>query len=309
MFDSLRTLEDVQRLIDNGFRESETLDYKEADVVLGDGHHKDIVKDVSAFANSQGGLIIYGVACGDKSDKTRPTHLAPIAPRNIEIIQQVIAQNIARPIRGIRYQTIPESGTPQLLLLDVPASPDAPHQNLKDHRYYRRNGTVSQSMPHDLVALYFGRRLGPRLTMSYELTRISPATSSKWSAFYELQVQALNDGARVARHLLLQLWVPVADWFQFGGAEPHTVLTISASGDGVRTISLANDRSVLHPTLAVTFSLKFACRRDIIAKSTPFITLLAYAEDMEPVKHQLAFRYDAAEKLEVVLSDYSRKSI
>ena len=59
LFDSLATLDDVQALIDSGMRESEVLEYKTATAVFSDNDKREIAKDVSAMANSLGGIIIY----------------------------------------------------------------------------------------------------------------------------------------------------------------------------------------------------------------------------------------------------------
>ena len=52
----------VQQYIDDGIEESLNLDYKAAGALAKtDGKKKEITKDVSAMANSDGGIIIYGV--------------------------------------------------------------------------------------------------------------------------------------------------------------------------------------------------------------------------------------------------------
>jgi len=54
------------------------------------------------------------------------------------------------------------------MVVDIEGSEDPPHQNLADWRYYRRSGTESLPMEHDLVALLFGRRLGPILSVEFQ---------------------------------------------------------------------------------------------------------------------------------------------
>ncbi len=53
----------LDRMIADGVEENLGLDYKRADS-LGktDGKRAEITKDVSSFANSSGGVVIYGVA-------------------------------------------------------------------------------------------------------------------------------------------------------------------------------------------------------------------------------------------------------
>jgi predicted HTH transcriptional regulator len=58
----LTTRDDLQRLIDDEIQESLTLDYKASPALAKDSKSRDeLCKDVSAFANSAGGQIIYGI--------------------------------------------------------------------------------------------------------------------------------------------------------------------------------------------------------------------------------------------------------
>ena len=53
----------LQRHIDDGIEESLNLDYKDArSIAKSDSKKREITKDVSAMANSDGGIIIYGIA-------------------------------------------------------------------------------------------------------------------------------------------------------------------------------------------------------------------------------------------------------
>src|SRR5262249_14876653 len=85
---------ELQRLIDDGAEENLTLDYKAADALgTTDGKKKEITKDVSAMANSAGGVIIYGIKEHDEEDKKHlPEMLTPIDRTQFskEWLEQVI---------------------------------------------------------------------------------------------------------------------------------------------------------------------------------------------------------------------------
>ncbi len=57
------TIDDIQALIDNHAEEGVHLELKRADA-LSEKHADKITKAFSAFANSDGGLVIYGIAEG-----------------------------------------------------------------------------------------------------------------------------------------------------------------------------------------------------------------------------------------------------
>lgn len=109
LFDEINSLNDLDELIASGQRESETLEYKDASTRLGGDSLNEVAKDVSAFANSLGGVIVYGVRT-DKDQPGLPAGRVPIDPKNIGIIQRSIATGIRHPVEGIRYKELPTSG-------------------------------------------------------------------------------------------------------------------------------------------------------------------------------------------------------
>src|SRR2546421_204639 len=89
---------DILDLIKNQVQESLTLEYKECGALeKTDRKKNDISKDVSAFANSAGGVLIYGV----KDNKHVPTGIDDgVDPIDIskDWLEQVINSRIQRRI-------------------------------------------------------------------------------------------------------------------------------------------------------------------------------------------------------------------
>src|SRR5215216_7085656 len=100
------TEQDLLDLITNQIQESIVLDYKEsAALEKTDGKKNELSKDVSAFANSAGGTIIYGVA----EQAYLPTQIdGGYDPTYItrEWIEQVINSTIQPRIEGIKIHSI-----------------------------------------------------------------------------------------------------------------------------------------------------------------------------------------------------------
>lgn len=132
--------QDIQELIQSSAQESLTREYKRCDALQKtEGKKKEISKDISAFANSAGGEIIYGV----EEDKHVPTALdVGFDPHDIskEWLEQVINSTIQRRIDGIRIKEIAltraKSGK-VIYAVSIPQSQSAPHM-AADHRYYKR---------------------------------------------------------------------------------------------------------------------------------------------------------------------------
>jgi len=122
LFNKLNSTEDIEKFIqataadpEKQARENSNIEYKEA-------HQKftntnEIGKDVSAFANSEGGLIFYGVKC-DPSDPTKPQTIMGLEPKNIETFDRVVNSHIHYPIQGIQKKLVPND-SPKVMLVYV----------------------------------------------------------------------------------------------------------------------------------------------------------------------------------------------
>lgn len=135
------TEDDILSLIKNKVRESTTLEYKACDALAKpEGKKKEISKDVSAFANSAGGAIVYGVT---ENAAHEPEYIdVGYDPSDIsgEWLEQVINSNIERRISGVIINTIalPKTHPGKVLyVVYIPESNLAPHM-AADDRFYKR---------------------------------------------------------------------------------------------------------------------------------------------------------------------------
>jgi hypothetical protein len=141
----LETKADLERLVHDKIQESLTLEYKDSRALEKQDRQRDeLCKDVSAFANSAGGQIVYGIKELDRE----PKGLDSGAPNNQitrEWIEQVIDSNVQPRIDGLVITPIPFDDSNTGYVLTIPqAVVRAPHQ-APDHKYYKRQNF--QSMP------------------------------------------------------------------------------------------------------------------------------------------------------------------
>lgn len=130
----LQSLEDIEGLIKNQIEESLTLEYKEE---MGN-KSSDIAQDISAFANTSGGIIIYGIK-EDKEDGRKPISINWLEGINTkERLENIILSNIEPRLRDVIINPIskPENSFQAIFVVNIPESPDSPH--MANHRYYRR---------------------------------------------------------------------------------------------------------------------------------------------------------------------------
>ncbi len=132
------TLAEVQAFVTARESESLHLEFK-ASTALVKGKVDEISKDISAFANSDGGLIIYGIVendhCADRIDEG----LSNSKFNYKEWIENKLLSNVAPRLQGIRITEIAIGEDKFIYAVSVPASDRGPHQDRHTHRYYKRH--------------------------------------------------------------------------------------------------------------------------------------------------------------------------
>jgi hypothetical protein len=184
-------------LIRNKVEENISLDYKQCNALSKvDKSKNEISKDVSAFANSIGGTIIYGI----KEDGHVPVEIDDgFDPREItkEWIELVIDSKISPRIEGIEIMPIETKETKPgryVYVVNIPQSTKAPHQ-ASDKKYYKRYNFRSAPMED-----YEIRDVANRRTILRPL--ISVDTFIKHSRLVYLSIK--NIGSEIAINVKLK---------------------------------------------------------------------------------------------------------
>ncbi len=134
----------TDRMIDDavtqGVEENDALDWKTKLPSEKDFRDSDIVKDIAAFANAGGGIIVFGVS--DKNKAADERHDAGDLTENYErTIRQVCMAAITPPLFGVQAIAIPTATTSRAVALIIPASPDGPHLVYKNDYFGAPNRT------------------------------------------------------------------------------------------------------------------------------------------------------------------------
>ncbi|MHB8181315.1 MAG: AlbA family DNA-binding domain-containing protein [Acidithiobacillus ferrivorans] len=195
----------LKTLIQNQIRESLTLEYKEAGALWkSDGKKREISKDVSSFANSAGGVIIYGI----KEDDHLPVSIDGIDPSQIsrEWLDQVISSNIRRKIDGLRINQVMLSDQKVTYVVVIPQSGRAPHM-ANDNRYYKRSNCRSVPMEEYEVRDVANRASGPHLVINMwlESEKISFKENEILSQPFQIRANVSNNNVDVAEHAIFHI--------------------------------------------------------------------------------------------------------
>ena len=130
----------LESLIENRIEENIHLDYKEQV-----GNNAEIAKDLSSFANSDGGNIIYGM----REVNNKPTEILPVNQPNLREKFDQIARNGIDPSLDVRIFPIDvniEGNEGQVFLIYIPRKYPILHQAIKRGKYYKRTEFTSSPM-------------------------------------------------------------------------------------------------------------------------------------------------------------------
>jgi hypothetical protein len=149
---------DIESLIINNTEESINLEFKSSGALNSEPKFKkEIAKDISAFANSDGGIIIYGI---DEVDhKANSLSFIDGSVITKEWIEQVIISNIQRKIPDLHIFPIRWDNRmgKTIYLIKIPKSLNAPHMTT-DRRYFKRYNFESVYMEeYEVRQLYLAK--------------------------------------------------------------------------------------------------------------------------------------------------------
>jgi hypothetical protein len=164
----------LQDYVSRGQEENLQLDFKtlsEPNMQSGDDK-RNLAQMLSAFANSSGGLIVWGVDARPNNNGVDCASRLQEIPRVALLLTRLneldgVAVNPI--VGGVRHRIIPtdpgsESGFAVTL---VPESEAGPHMaKMGEDRYYKRSGHKRYRMEHFDIADMFGRRARPMLELT-----------------------------------------------------------------------------------------------------------------------------------------------
>ena len=269
-------------LIANQVEENINLDYKGADSLQKtDGKKKEISKDISAFANSDGGTIIYGIReFDDAARRHLPEKLDPVDRTNIskEWLEQVINSNIQPRVSGILITSIQLSSSANHVanIVTVPKSNTA-HQ-ASDKRYYKRYNFESVAMEDYEVKDIINRQSNPVLNLV-----LTPVTTSFIGTVIDvitMPIVIMNSSIKMAKDVKLTLQIYEPD-------NCHVTLfnnlnDLSDLNPGKRIFGSTQDATIYKGLNIQVGTISFRLLNN--ATKLSFVSNI-YADNMEPMAH------------------------
>jgi hypothetical protein len=159
----------LNQLIANGVEENAELEYKSAAALQReDKKITEATKDVSAFANSNGGILIYGIS-EDRTNRHLPGNIDPVDRKAItkEWLEQILNARIRPRIHGIKIHVVTIADDKVVYILEIPKGETAHQAN--DKIYYRRHNFSVESMFDSEIRDVMARQKAPQIKIHFDV--------------------------------------------------------------------------------------------------------------------------------------------
>ena len=258
----------LEQVRQEGWAETLSLDFKQAGNERGEltrDDRRNLAEALSGFANSDGGIIVWGVDCRKDEDSVDvASELRPIAniKRFISDLENATPQLAAPGVIGVEHRALlkrDDFGAGYAVTY-IPKGTGLPHMAIaKDqHRYYYRSGASFLKMEAFMLADRFGRRPQPKLSLSlYSQNGGELRSADTWTRQYKFLAGVKNVGPSVALYPALRLMPKWPLHFSEFGLDGNGRLGLPRRPSGTNTawqFFVGGMNDVVHPgvTLEVT---------------------------------------------------------
>lgn len=208
------------------------------------GDKADFGKALSGFANTSGGVLIFGLKANKREDIDQIVGLSPIANiRQFEArLRELESRIVERVVPKVEYLRLETDANAGILAVFVPESDHLPHRSLINHKFYMRGGGTFYSLDLSIIEDLFYRRRLPVLELFAKPTSQS-----------QLVVYLRNLGPATAKFPYVAFQIPPG--FSLSGYEldGNTTLTSCLQVNGYKdlegqvVLSRQGAAQVVHP--------------------------------------------------------------
>jgi hypothetical protein len=295
------TLHDLEEYFSVPREETALLEFKSGEIKI-----NSVFKEICAFLNTEGGLIIIGSPKEEKIQKkgTRVKRickgaLVPSGFRDKEWITGLIAANIVPSPKEIDIHEI-NSDSGNYFIIEVPQSKNPPHQFLTDGRYYIRIEQEAKPAPHGIVEALFYKKQKAQIKVEYDILRPSNGAET----FNDISVKIINTSQFPTDQVSFLIQLYNIEEIQSNGAPIEASIRKSENSielEGVRKDVIVDDRSL---------SIQFK----VMNRLQPFfISILAWNKDagmfrnyglFDPANFQFIETYKSGDLEEKSVNDF-----
>lgn len=209
----IKSLRDVERLVEGQIPESGTLEYKSVLALTTKTERGEMLKDLSGMANGGGGTLVFGIQEADGI----PTKIVPLGDRGIVGRLEDVVRSGIRPPLAMTHRLV-EHDEGFILVVEVFSSELGPYMVDAYGRqgYYIRQGSrtapMTEQQIRDAYALaHRGRERRQQVWEEHDLPLRPPEREYPWMTVSALPREPLTDVLDLSR-TLPEKFAPPAHW-------------------------------------------------------------------------------------------------
>lgn len=296
-FDNIN-LDHIKGFIDelqeeNLFLEFKTVNFPEK---TGDQDHdrKNLSKCISGFANSDGGIVVWGVKAKENKNKQDvATELKPIKEltKFLNWLNRQEGQVTTPGVKGIIHKKILDGEDEGFVKTYIPPSENAPHMAIaSDKRYFKRNGDSFYPCEHYDIRDMFNRIHNGSIDIKVDFFEKNERFSNTWEYSFLLKLTNISSGLAKSPFIKIEVNHP---------------FTINEFGiDGNRGIGIFGKKDIRGPKLDGLYvgkatdvifpgieypidKISLMQRKELIDLPLLYIKYIIVAEHMDKLEKQL----------------------
>ena len=207
-------IDEIERFVNDGQEENLNIEFKTVNHPNYNDKNKDydkknISKSLSGFANSDGGIIVWGIeAKENKKKQDIAFQKKPISEltKFLNILNRLEGQSVTPVIIGVKHKKIEISNDYGYIITYVPASDLAPHMaNYADKHYYKRSGDSFYTCEHYDIKDMFQRKRSTSLDIKLITKQIHKIHNGKTRI--ELIIVLTNTGKIYSKAPLIKIQI------------------------------------------------------------------------------------------------------
>ena len=221
----LNTKDDLLKLIENGTEESTVIEYKRSFAMKNLKWKEELAKDVSAMANSNGGIIVFGIKekdCGNGHSIPEALSPIPTSEMSKDRLSQLLYSNIQPIIENLEITFIPNTDEDGFFVVHIPQSSTA-HQNRLTHIYYKRRNATVEAMEDYEIRDVMNRNKTPIIDLEFQIIKtVVNVTEKKYAMMpycgikeeksqrveFLLKFKPINNGHIFAKYINYFVYIP-----------------------------------------------------------------------------------------------------
>ncbi|SMF40556.1 AlbA family DNA-binding domain-containing protein [Pseudobacteriovorax antillogorgiicola] len=276
----------LNRWVAEGVREDLHLDFKRKahprEVRLSDEDRKNYSKALSGFANSDSGIIIWGIGAPGSGNSERTKHPIHYVRGFAEYLDSYISRLVSPSVEGAENLVIFEDERRDLgyVVSYIPKSSRAPHRAESEglKHYYMRYGESFKIAEHFELEFIFGKRNIPEIGVFWgvEVEHVEADTSNGNHYDCLLRIGVTNQGKAIAKYVCLRMRYDSISFYQVDQDLKSDLIHYSrphkASRENFYSITArALQGMVIYPgDYTNFFSFRFSCTdKDLMNQNMP----------------------------------------